>query len=65
MPDRFYLTTSIAYANSKPGIHTLYEVIGADAIARWYRMKGVPTRYLTGTDEHSVNIAQSAIDVVR
>jgi len=62
MPDRFYLTTSIAYANSKPGIHTLYEVIGADAIARWYRMKGVPTRYLTGTDEHSVNIAQSAID---
>jgi methionyl-tRNA synthetase len=62
MPDRYYLTTSIAYANSKPGIHTLYEVIGADAIARWYRMKGVPTRFLTGTDEHSVNIAQSAID---
>jgi methionyl-tRNA synthetase len=62
MPDRYYVTTSIAYANSKPGIHTLYEVIAADAIARWYRMKGVPTRFLTGTDEHSVNIAQSAID---
>ena len=65
MPDRFYLTTSIAYANSKPGIHTLYEVIGADAIARWHRMKGDDTRFLTGTDEHSVNIAQSAIDAGR
>ena len=30
MPDRFYLTTAIAYANNKPGLHTLYEVIGAD-----------------------------------
>ncbi|MGZ6341168.1 MAG: methionine--tRNA ligase [Candidatus Limnocylindrales bacterium] len=57
---RFYLTTAIAYANNKPGLHTLYEVIGADAIARWERMKGQPTRFLTGTDEHSVNIAQSA-----
>jgi methionyl-tRNA synthetase len=60
MPDRFYLTTSIAYANNKPGLHTLYEVIGADAIARWHRMQGIETRYLTGTDEHSVNIAMQA-----
>ena len=59
---RYYLTTSIAYANNKPGIHTLYEVIGADVIARWYRMRGVPTRFLTGTDEHSINIAQAAVD---
>jgi len=62
MVDRFYLTTSIAYANNQPGLHTLYEVIAADVIARWYRMKGVPTRFLTGTDEHSINIAQSAVD---
>ena len=59
---RFYLTTSIAYANNKPGIHTLYEVIGADAIARWHRMLGDDTRFLTGTDEHSINIAQAAVD---
>jgi methionyl-tRNA synthetase len=70
MPDdparpRFYLTTSIAYANNKPGIHTLYEVIGADVIARWHRMKGDDTRFLTGTDEHSINIAQTAIDAGR
>ncbi len=64
MPDRprYYLTTAIAYANNKPGLHTLYEVIGADVIARWHRMKGDETRFLTGTDEHSINIAQSAVD---
>jgi len=60
MPDRYYLTTAIAYANNKPGLHTLYEVIGADVIARWHRMKGHETRFLTGTDEHSVNIAMQA-----
>jgi methionyl-tRNA synthetase len=59
---RYYLTTSIAYANNKPGLHTLYEVIGADVIARWHRMIGDETRFLTGTDEHSINIAQSAVD---
>ncbi len=59
---RFYLTTSIAYANNKPGLHTLYEVIGADVIARWHRMLGDDTRFLTGTDEHSINIAQAALD---
>ncbi len=62
MPDRqrYYLTTAIAYANNKPGLHTLYEVIGADVVARWHRMRGDDTRFLTGTDEHSINIAQSA-----
>ena len=62
MPDRprYYLTTAIAYPNNKPGLHTLYEVIGADVIARWHRMKGDDTRFLTGTDEHSVNIAERA-----
>jgi len=60
MPDRYYVTTAIAYANNKPGLHTLYEVIGADVIARWHRMKGDETRFLTGTDEHSVNIAQQS-----
>ncbi len=59
---RFYLTTAIAYANNQPGLHTLYEVIGADVIARWHRMSGTPTRFLTGTDEHSVNIAMRAAE---
>ena len=65
MPDRprFYLTTAIAYPNNKPGLHTLYEVVGADVIARWHRMRGDDTRFLTGTDEHSVNIAQRAAEL--
>ena len=64
MPERrrYYLTTAIAYANNRPGLHTLYEVIGADVIARWHRMRGDDTRFLTGTDEHSVNIAQKAAE---
>jgi methionyl-tRNA synthetase len=65
MPDRFYLTTAIAYPNNRPGLHTLYEVIGADVIARWHRMIGDDTRFLTGTDEHSVNIAQRATELGR
>ena len=63
--DRYYITTAIAYANNKPGLHTLYEVVGADVIARWHRMKGDDTRFLTGTDEHSVNIAQRAAELGR
>ncbi|MBX3031356.1 MAG: methionine--tRNA ligase [Chloroflexi bacterium] len=57
---RYYLTTAIAYPNNKPGLHTLYEVVGADVIARWHRMQGHDTRFLTGTDEHSVNIHERA-----
>jgi methionyl-tRNA synthetase len=59
---RYYLTTAIAYPNNAPGLHTLYEVIAADVIARWHRMAGDETRFLTGTDEHSVNIAQRAAE---
>jgi methionyl-tRNA synthetase len=67
VPDRarYYLTTAIAYPNNKPGLHTLYEVIAADAIARWHRMKGDDTRFLTGTDEHSVNITMRARELGR
>ena len=60
--ERYYLTTAIAYANNAPGIHTLYEVVASDVIARWHRMCGTPTRFLTGTDEHSVNIAMRAAE---
>ncbi len=64
MPDRsrYYLTTAIAYANNRPGLHTLYEVVAADTLARWHRMRGDETRFLTGTDEHSVNIAMRATE---
>ncbi len=58
--ERYYITTAIAYANNRPGLHTLVDVIGADAVARWHRMKGDDTFFLTGTDEYSVNIALTA-----
>jgi methionyl-tRNA synthetase len=60
---RYYLTTAIAYPNNSPGVHTLYEVIAGDVIARWHRMVGDDTRFLTGTDEHSVNIAMAAAEL--
>ncbi len=59
---RFYVTTAIAYANNKPGVHTLLDLFGADVLARWHRMLGHETRFLTGTDEHSVNIAMRAAE---
>ena len=59
---RYYMTTSIAYSKNKPGLHTLYEVVGADVLARWHRMIGDETRFLTGTDEYSVNIATTAAE---
>jgi methionyl-tRNA synthetase len=62
---RYFLTTSIAYANNQPGLHTLFEVVGADVIARWHRMRGDDTRFLTGTDEHSVNIARRAAELAK
>ena len=55
-PDRFYVTTAIAYANNKPGLHTLYEVIAADALARWHRMRGIadalPDRHRRAQRQH-------------
>ena len=67
MPERpngsYYLTTAIPYANNAPGLHTLYEIIGADVLARWHRMRGDDTWFLTGTDEHSVNIANRAAEL--
>ena len=64
MTDRptFYVTTAIAYANNRPGLHTLLDLFGADVLARWHRMLGDETRFLTGTDEHSVNIAMRAAE---
>jgi len=59
----YYLTTAIPYANNAPGLHTLYEIIGSDVLARWHRMHGDETRFLTGTDEHSVNIATKAAEL--
>ncbi len=62
MPERakFYLTTAIFYPSASPALHSLFEAIGSDAIARWHRMMGDDTRFLTGLDEHSANVERAA-----
>ncbi len=56
----FYLTTPIYYANSRPHVGSAYTTIACDAIARYKRMCGYDVAYLTGTDEHGVNIERAA-----
>jgi methionyl-tRNA synthetase len=56
----FYITTPIYYANSLPHLGHLYTMIVADTIARQKRQQGVETFFLTGTDEHGINIERSA-----
>jgi methionyl-tRNA synthetase len=57
---RFYLTTAIFYPSPSPPLHSLYEAIGADALARYRRLLGTPTRFLTGMDEHSAQVERQA-----
>ncbi len=60
MTGRFYITTAIAYPNGRPHMGHAYEVIATDVIARYRRLKGDAVRFLTGTDEHGLKIAQAA-----
>ena len=59
---KFYLTTAIDYANGDPHIGHAYEKIGADAIARYRRMRGDDVYFLTGLDEHGQKVAQAAAE---
>jgi methionyl-tRNA synthetase len=59
-PKKFYLTTPIYYANSRPHVGSAYTTIVCDVIARYKRMCGYEVAYLTGTDEHGVNIERAA-----
>ena len=60
-PKKFYITTPIYYVNARPHIGHAYTTIVCDAVARWHRMRGVDTFFLTGTDEHGVNVERSAV----
>jgi methionyl-tRNA synthetase len=61
MPDRtYYLTTAIFYPSPRPALHSMFEAIGADAIARYHRLLGEEVRFLTGLDEHSANVERDA-----
>lgn len=56
----FYVTTPIFYANTLPHLGHLYVMIVADAVARFKRQQGIETYFLTGTDEHGINIERAA-----
>ena len=57
---KFYVTTPIYYVNSYPHLGHLYTTIIADTIARYKRQRGFETFFLTGTDEHGINIERAA-----
>lgn len=57
---KFYMTTAIAYASGKPHIGNTYEIILADAIARYKRAEGYDVYFQTGTDEHGQKIEEKA-----
>ncbi len=58
--NKFYVTTPIYYVNSYPHLGHLYTTIIADSVARYKRQRGVETFFLTGTDEHGINIERAA-----
>lgn len=57
---KFYITTAIAYASRKPHIGNTYDVVLADMIARYKRLKGYDVHFLTGSDEHGQKIEEYA-----
>ena len=58
----YYITTAIAYASGKPHIGNTYEIILADAMARFKRYEGYDVFFMTGTDEHGQKIEGTAKD---
>lgn len=56
MKEKYYISTAIAYTSGKPHIGNTYEIVLADAIARFKRLKGYDVYFQTGTDEHGEKI---------
>ncbi len=62
MADRFYITTPIYYPNAEPHLGSYYTTAVADTLARYHRLKGDATYFLTGTDEHGTKMAKTAVE---
>ena len=58
--EKYYISTAIAYTSSKPHIGNTYEIVLADAIARYKRLQGYDVYFQTGTDEHGEKIQLKA-----
>ncbi|MFK5882093.1 MAG: methionine--tRNA ligase [Sulfurospirillum sp.] len=61
MSEKAFVTTPIYYVNDVPHIGHAYTTIIADTMARYYRLKGYDTFFLTGTDEHGQKIEEAAL----
>ena len=59
---KYYITTAIAYTSGKPHIGNTYEIVLADAIARYKRSQGYDVFFQTGTDEHGQKIELKALE---
>lgn len=57
----YYITTPIYYVNDAPHAGHAYTTVNADAMARWHRLLGDDTKFLTGTDEHGQKVADAAV----
>jgi methionyl-tRNA synthetase len=60
MSKEFFITTAIYYTNSSPHVGHAYEMVLADVIARYHRLKGEKVFFLTGVDQHGQKVQQSA-----
>ncbi|MCA1810204.1 MAG: methionine--tRNA ligase, partial [Lentisphaerae bacterium] len=58
--EKFYVTTPIYYVNDVPHIGHAYTTILADTLAHYQRLRGRPTKFLTGTDEHGQKVQRAA-----
>ena len=62
MSPRLYLTTTLPYVNADPHLGFALELVQADALARYYRLRGGEVFFNTGTDEHGVKIYRKALE---
>ena len=59
---KYYISTAIAYTSAKPHLGNTYEIVLADAIARFKRLQGYDVYFQTGTDEHGEKIEGKALE---
>jgi methionyl-tRNA synthetase len=61
-PATYYVTTPIYYVNDRPHIGHVYTTVVADIVARYHRLRGEDTFFLTGTDEHALKVVDAAAE---
>src|SRR5688572_30500630 len=60
---KFYITTPIYYPNAEPHLGHVYTTLCADTVARFHRLAGHDTFFLTGTDEHGIKMVKTAAEL--